>query len=81
MAETGAQEIKDWIEHPVTILFMQYVENTKDTCDEETHCCLITPSRLQEAMIENAGVIQLQKVLGIPAQMVEDAVDKAKEGE
>lgn len=76
MDEVTIEDIIAWKKDSVTILFMENLELLKRGCNEGVHTS-IKSKMFQEAADFQAGLTQIEEIIGLPDEMIEEI----KEGE
>jgi hypothetical protein len=81
MSDTTAQDFRDWLGFPETILFMEYIRLLRDDNDKGVHAAL-GKNEKEEAAFFNAGMIQLTEIMDVlPNTIIDDLKEKEKENE
>lgn len=79
MSNITAQDFKDWLQQPETVLFMEYVDTLRFDNDKLTHDAL-KKNALEQAALFNAGMTQLKEVLKVvPETIIDDLEENENE--
>lgn len=62
MSNITAQDFKDWLNQPETVLFMEYITILRNDNNNFVHTAL-SKNEKEEAALFNAGMVQLDEVL------------------
>lgn len=71
MPEFTVNDVRAWLDDPITQEFFGLVKLQMDDADKCTHKCL-EENQLQEAALHNAGMAKLKDVLELPELLIQN---------
>jgi hypothetical protein len=75
MPDISAQDFKDWLNHPCTIIFMDKVELFSKDKDKEVHKFLLN-NELDQAAHANAEMTQLNVIIKTAPEIIIEELEE-----